>query len=106
MVNQILNKGLHTSDDESMAYTTNLMDKLEQTKSTFPEEAAIHDDMAAKAYVEQFGLDTFQRADNAVRANKVSAFVNMRSCIATHVLTKLADKRPILLEHLRHSLIS
>ncbi|MCJ1374769.1 hypothetical protein MMC20_006001 [Loxospora ochrophaea] len=30
------------------------------------------DDIAGQAYVEQFGLDTFQRADNAMRANKVS----------------------------------
>jgi vacuolar protein sorting-associated protein VTA1 len=30
------------------------------------------DDVAGKAYVEQFGLETFQRADNAVRANKTS----------------------------------
>ncbi|KAF2096632.1 DUF605-domain-containing protein [Rhizodiscina lignyota] len=73
MVNQILDKGLHTNDDECMAYTTGLMDKLERTKAEHPDEAAIHDDMAAKAYVEQFAMDTFQRADNAVRANKVSA---------------------------------
>lgn len=30
------------------------------------------DDVAGKAYVEQFGLETFTRADNAVRANKAS----------------------------------
>ena len=30
------------------------------------------DDVAGKAYVEQFGLETFSRADNAVRANKAS----------------------------------
>jgi vacuolar protein sorting-associated protein VTA1 len=33
---------------------------------------AILDDMAGQAYVEQFGLETFQRAENAVRANKAS----------------------------------
>ena len=30
IVNQILAKGLHTSDDESTTYTMGLMDKLEQ----------------------------------------------------------------------------
>jgi len=78
MVNQILDKGLHTNDDECMAFTTNLMDKLEHTKAERPDEAAIHDDMAAKAYVEQFATDTFDRADNTMRANKVTAFVVLR----------------------------
>ena len=75
IVNQILSKGLHTADDESMAYTTALMDKLEQIKAQHPKNDAILDDMAAKAYVEQFALKTFDRADNAVRANKASALV-------------------------------
>lgn len=35
---------------------------------------AIMDDMAGHAYVEQFGLDIFQKADNAVRANKASRY--------------------------------
>ncbi|KAH7025394.1 Vta1 like-domain-containing protein [Macrophomina phaseolina] len=73
IVNQIIAKGLHTADEECMQYTTALMDKLEQTKAQNPDNDAIHDDVAAKAYVEQFALDTFQRADNAVRANKASA---------------------------------
>ncbi|GME22479.1 Short-chain dehydrogenase/reductase SDR [Neofusicoccum parvum] len=73
IVNQIINKGLHTTDEECMQYTTTLMDKLEQTKAQYPDDDAILDDVAAKAYVEQFALDTFQRADNAVRANKASA---------------------------------
>lgn len=30
VVNQILAKGLHNVDDESLSYTTNLMDRLEQ----------------------------------------------------------------------------
>lgn len=33
---------------------------------------AMVDDIAGQAYIEQFGLETFQRADNAVRANKAS----------------------------------
>ena len=30
IVNQILSKGLHNADQESLAYTTTVMDKLEQ----------------------------------------------------------------------------
>ncbi|KAI4128653.1 MAG: hypothetical protein LQ347_004087 [Umbilicaria vellea] len=70
--NQILSKGLHTSDGESAAYLTNLLDKLEQMKANNPSNDAIADDVAGQVYVEQFGLETFQRADNAVRANKAS----------------------------------
>lgn len=72
IVNQILSKGLHNADTESLTYTTTLMDKLEQFKSAHAEEAAVTDDTVGKAYIEQFGLDTFARADNAVRANKAS----------------------------------
>jgi Vta1 like len=35
---------------------------------------AITDDAAGQAYVEQFGLETFERADRAVRANKVTKY--------------------------------
>lgn len=49
------------------------MDKLERVKAENPDNDAIHDEVAAKAYIEQFALDTFNRADNAVRANKASA---------------------------------
>lgn len=73
-MNQIIAKGLHTADEECMQYTTTLMDKLEQTKAQNPDDDAILDDVAAKVYVEQFALETFQRADNAVRANKASAY--------------------------------
>ncbi|KAK7725973.1 hypothetical protein SLS57_003562 [Botryosphaeria dothidea] len=65
IVNQIIAKGLHTADEECMQYTTTLMDKLEQTKAQNPDDDAILDDVAAKVYVEQFALETFQRADNA-----------------------------------------
>ncbi|KAI9784789.1 MAG: hypothetical protein M1839_001519 [Geoglossum umbratile] len=72
IVSQILSKKLHTADAEAMTYTTNLMDKLEQMKTQNAGNDAILDDMAGQAYVEQFGLETFQRAENAVRANKAS----------------------------------
>lgn len=73
IVNAILNKGLHTESEECMNYTTNLMDKLERFKADNPEDPAVHDDISAQAYVEQFALETFQRAENAVKANKATA---------------------------------
>ncbi|CAG8958407.1 hypothetical protein HYFRA_00011084 [Hymenoscyphus fraxineus] len=72
IVNQILSKGLHNGDAETLEYTTTLMDKLEKIKAENPTNDAIIDDVAGQAYVEQFGLETFQRADRAVQANKVT----------------------------------
>jgi vacuolar protein sorting-associated protein VTA1 len=72
IIDQILSKGLHSADDECMQYTTTLMDKLEQTKTDQAGNDAIVDDIAAKAYIEQFALDTFQRADDAIHDNKAS----------------------------------
>lgn len=72
IIKKILDKGLHTNDDECMTYTTTLMDKLEETKTAHPEDAIL-DDVAAKVYVEQFGLETFQRAETAMNADKATA---------------------------------
>lgn len=73
IVQQILTKSLHNADQECKEYTSNLMDKLEQIKAENSNEDAILDDVAARAYCEQFALDIFQKADNAVRSNKASA---------------------------------
>jgi vacuolar protein sorting-associated protein VTA1 len=56
-----------------MNFTTTLMDKLEKFKSANATNDAVHDDVAAQAYVEQFALETLNRADNAMKANKVTA---------------------------------
>ncbi|KAI9372775.1 Vta1 like-domain-containing protein [Aspergillus egyptiacus] len=72
IVNQIIEKGLHTADDEIKLYTTNLMEKLEQFKVENPDNDAILDSMAASAYVEQFGLEVFSRAEATMRADKVT----------------------------------
>jgi len=72
MTNQILSRSLHQADDECMQYTTMLVDKLESMKTQYASDDTITDDVAGQAYVEQFGLETFQRADNAVRANSVT----------------------------------
>lgn len=52
------------------------MDTLEQMKTQNASEDAVNDDLAGQTYVERFGLETFQRADNAVRANRVSKWVD------------------------------
>ncbi|KAE8444167.1 hypothetical protein EG329_000855 [Mollisiaceae sp. DMI_Dod_QoI] len=72
IVNQILAKGLHNGDTETLQYTTTLMDKLEQIKAENATNDAIVDDTAGQAYVEHFGLETFFRADRAVKANAVT----------------------------------
>ena len=41
-------------------------------KVNMANDDAVMDDIAGKALIEQFGLDIFGKADNAMRANKVS----------------------------------
>ncbi|OHX00136.1 vacuolar protein sorting-associated protein vta1 like protein [Colletotrichum incanum] len=76
VVNQILAKGLHNVDDESLSYTTNLMNRLEQmpckTKTENAQEEAITDDAVGQAYVEQFAQDAFERAEKVLNANRVT----------------------------------
>ena len=43
-----------------------------QVKTERGEDDTIMDDVAAQVYVEQFALETFQRAENAMRASKAS----------------------------------
>ncbi|KAI4101428.1 MAG: hypothetical protein LQ339_005077 [Xanthoria mediterranea] len=72
IVNQLISKGLHNIDHECTRYTTELMDKLERIKAEHGNDDTIADDVAAQVYVEQFALETFQRAENAMRAHKAS----------------------------------
>ncbi|KAE8396720.1 Vta1 like-domain-containing protein [Aspergillus alliaceus] len=72
IVNQIIERGLHTSDDEVKLYTTELVDKLEKFKNENPDNETVTDAVAANAYVEQFGLEVFGRAEATMRANKVT----------------------------------
>lgn len=67
----ILQKSLHTLDDECSAYAVQLMDKLEAYKSTNSDDPTIVDDITAKAYIETFALETFAKADNQQNENKV-----------------------------------
>ena len=45
-----------------------------KAKSDFKENDAIADDLAGQAYIEQFGLETFQRAENAMKAKRATRF--------------------------------
>jgi vacuolar protein sorting-associated protein VTA1 len=63
-----------------MTFTTTLMDRLEAFKQEHAGNDTVHDDVAAQAYVEQFALDTFNRADGAIRSNKATAYVEL--CIS------------------------
>ncbi|KAF9872588.1 hypothetical protein CkaCkLH20_10085 [Colletotrichum karsti] len=72
VINQILAKQLHNVDDESLSYTTNLMDRLEKTKTENAGEEAITDDAVGQAYVEQFAQEAFDRAEKVMRANRVT----------------------------------
>ncbi|KAK8113541.1 hypothetical protein PG984_014067 [Apiospora sp. TS-2023a] len=72
VVNQILAKQLHSTDDDCLQFTMTLMDKLEQTKAEQAGNDAILDDVAGKAYVEQFAQETLERALRPLNANKVT----------------------------------
>lgn len=72
ILQHVLNSNLHQVDDECQSYALQLMDKLEQYKADNATNDAIVDDVAAKAYMENFALDTFGRADEAQRTNKVT----------------------------------
>ncbi|PYI13548.1 DUF605-domain-containing protein [Aspergillus violaceofuscus CBS 115571] len=72
IVNQIIERGLHTSDDEVKLYTTELVDKLEEFKNENPDNDAVTDAVAANAYVEQFALEVLGRAEATMKANKVT----------------------------------
>lgn len=68
-------------------------------KSQYATNDAIHDDLAGQAYVEQFGLETFTRADNAVRANKASRLTRLLNP-AEHALIVSKGRQPRLSKQL------
>lgn len=51
-----------------------LMDKLEAAKNQSPPVDAIVDDIVARAYMEQFALETFQKADTAIHTDNASKY--------------------------------
>lgn len=82
MVQRIISGGLHSADAECTAYTTELMEKLEQTKADMPSEDALLDDVAASAYCEQFALQTFAKGDKDMSESRVTgcASVSLQHC--------------------------
>ena len=81
MVQKIIAGGLHSADQECTAYTTDLMEKLEQAKAENPGEDALIDDTVASAYCEQFALQTLGKAEREMAENRVNGFV-MAHCAA------------------------
>ncbi|KAI5306043.1 hypothetical protein KEM56_002439 [Ascosphaera pollenicola] len=72
ILEQILARKLHTQDEECLKFTTSLMDELETFKAQNSSNDAVTDDVASQAYVEQFAFETFQRGENAMRADKAT----------------------------------
>jgi vacuolar protein sorting-associated protein VTA1 len=66
---KIISANLHSADAECTAYTTQLLEQLEQTKADNPNEDAIFDEVAAAAYCEQFALQTFAKGERDMTAN-------------------------------------
>jgi vacuolar protein sorting-associated protein VTA1 len=71
-VNQIVGKSLHTADDDCFNFTRTLIERLEATKTERADDDAIVDNTAGQAYVEQFAQETFDRAERAMIADKVT----------------------------------
>jgi hypothetical protein len=82
MVQKILTSGLHSADHECTAYTTDLMERLEQAKAANPHEDAIMDDVAAGAYCEQFALQTFAKGEKEMAENRATRLVTLRELMA------------------------
>lgn len=80
MVQKIIAGGLHSADPECTAYTTDLMEKLEQAKAENPGEEALVDDTVASAYCEQFALQTLSKAEREMAENRVNGYVSSAWC--------------------------
>jgi hypothetical protein len=93
-VNQIVGKGLHNSDESAFEFTKTLIERLETTKTERADDEAIIDNAAGQAYVEQFAQQTFDRAERALRADKVTRYV-IAVIPSLHVKLTYPDKPPI-----------
>lgn len=100
---QILSKRLHDGDEACQAYAVSLLDKLEAVKVANAAEDAITDDLAAKAYMENFALEVFQRGDNDQRANKVTRQTADTFQAAAVFLDSLAIWGPLDIEEAKKS---
>lgn len=74
IVQRIIASGLHSADQACTAYTTDLMEKLEQAKADNPNEDALLDDTVASAYCEQFALHTFAKGEREMAENRANGY--------------------------------
>ncbi|GAA5986659.1 hypothetical protein JCM10908_003847 [Rhodotorula pacifica] len=81
---------LGSKDPESQVYLFELMDKLEQTKAEHATEEAFTDDIAAAAYIENFGLKLFSQADTEDRKGKATRLTARKFLAAANFLELLA----------------
>jgi vacuolar protein sorting-associated protein VTA1 len=72
VLQQILNRKIHETHPEYGNYAIELMDKLESYKSENATNDAVVDDVAAQAYIENFALETFRRAEEAQNTDRVT----------------------------------
>ncbi|KWU47485.1 DUF605-domain-containing protein, partial [Rhodotorula sp. JG-1b] len=81
---------LGSKDPESQVYLLALMDKLEQARSEHATEEAFTDDIAAGAYIENFGLKLFSQADNEDRRGKATRLTARKFLAAANCLELLS----------------
>ncbi|GJN89756.1 hypothetical protein Rhopal_002745-T1 [Rhodotorula paludigena] len=81
---------VRAQDPESQAFLLSLMDKLEETKAAHSSNEAITDDIAAAAYVENFGLKIFSQADNEDRKGKATRLTARKFLASANFLEVLS----------------
>lgn len=67
-----MSRRLHDGDPEASEYAVSLMERLEATKDEHSADESIVDNDVAKAYVEQFAQEIFDRAERPMRADQAS----------------------------------
>ena len=63
-------------------------------RAEYADNDAITDDMASQAYTEQFAFEVFDRADNAVRANRVTGYDIIDPTVNRIIITVGPDRSP------------
>ncbi|GAA5841288.1 hypothetical protein JCM9279_000605 [Rhodotorula babjevae] len=81
---------LRSSAPESQAFLINLMDQLEESKAANASNEAFTDDVAASAYIENFGLKLFSQADNEDRKGKATRLTARKFLAAANFLELLS----------------
>ncbi|GAA96740.1 uncharacterized protein L969DRAFT_97089 [Mixia osmundae IAM 14324] len=72
-----------------------ILDQLEQARSSLADNEAITNDVAAQAYVENFGLDVFDKADKEDRAGRANKETSKKFLAAKIFLEVLATFGPL-----------